>query len=161
MRLRIGDPAPDFNALDHRGRRVRLADYRGKKAVVLYFYPKDFTAVCTAESCGFRDMYGELADAETEVLGISLDSAESHKRFADQNHLPFPLLSDESKALTRSYGALSTIRSFLGLAKRMTYVIDKNGKIAGVFEGEMSARPHLDGVRSLVRSLRPRPAARP
>jgi peroxiredoxin Q/BCP len=153
MLLRTGDPAPDFDVVDHRGKRLRLSDFRGKKSVVLYFYPKDFTSVCTAESCGFRDMYEGLSSQATEVIGVSLDSPDSHRRFADEHRLPFPLVSDKEKRLTRSYGALSTVRSFLGLAKRLTYVIDKEGKVAGVFEGELSARPHLDGVKALVERL--------
>jgi peroxiredoxin Q/BCP len=152
MRLRPGDLAPDFDSIDHRGRRVHLADFRGVKAVVLYFYPKDFSSVCTAESCGFRDMYG-LAGAEVEVIGVSLDSTASHRKFAEENKLPFSLLSDRDKGLTRQYGALSTVRSFLGLAKRLTYVITKDGTIAGVFEGELSATPHLEGVKETVKKL--------
>lgn len=76
-------------------------------AVVLYFYPKDFTTICTAESCGFRDMYRELATANIEVVGVSLDSAESHRRFAARYELPFSLISDSNKLLTRQYGAKS------------------------------------------------------
>ncbi len=153
MLLRPGDQAPDFDVVDHNRRSVRLADFRGKKTVVLYFYPKDFTSICTAESCGFRDMYQALAGAGVEVVGVSLDSVDAHRRFAKQYDLPFSLVSDRDKDLTRRYGALSTIRSFLGLAKRLTYVIGVDGRIAGVFEGELSAKPHLDGVRSLVTTL--------
>ena len=133
---------------------MRLADLRGRKSLVLYFYPKDFTSVCTAESCGFRDMYQELASADVEVVGVSLDSADSHRRFAERYHLPFSLVSDSPKDLTRRYGALGTVRSFLGLAKRLTYVVDCNGRVAGVFEGELSATPHLTGVRELLKKLR-------
>jgi peroxiredoxin Q/BCP len=151
--LRPGDAAPDFDALDHSGRRVKLSDFHGRMAVVLYFYPKDFTSICTAESCGFRDMYRELASANVEVVGVSLDSVESHRRFAARYELPFSLISDSKKQLTREYGALSTVRSLFGLAKRLTYVIDRTGKVAGVFEGELSAKPHLQGVKDLVATL--------
>ena len=153
MLLRPGDQAPDFDVVDHKSQAVRLADFRGKKVVVLYFYPKDFTTICTAESCGFRDMYQTLAGAGVEVIGISLDSNDAHRRFAKQYELPFSLVSDGDKGLTRRYGALSTIRSFLGLAKRLTYVIGLDGRIAGVFEGELSAKPHLEGVKALVATL--------
>jgi peroxiredoxin Q/BCP len=145
--------APDLEATAHDGRKVSFAELRGKKLVVLYFYPKDFTSICTAESCGFRDMYSTLAAADVEVVGVSLDSKESHRRFAERYKLPFPLVSDKTKELTQKFGALSTIRSFLGIARRLTYVIDKEGKIAGVFEGELSASPHLEGVRALIRKL--------
>jgi peroxiredoxin Q/BCP len=151
--LRPGDQAPDFDVVDHNRRAVRLADFRGKKTVVLYFYPKDFTSICTAESCGFRDMYQNLAGANVEVVGVSLDSNDAHRRFAKQYDLPFSLISDRDKGLTRRYGALSTIRSLLGLAKRLTYVIGADGRIAGVFEGELSAKPHLEGVKTLVAGL--------
>jgi thioredoxin-dependent peroxiredoxin len=151
--LRPGDTAPDFDVLDHSGRRVKLSDFHGRMAVVLYFYPKDFTSICTAESCGFRDMYRGLASANVEVVGVSLDSADSHRRFATRYDLPFSLISDSTKDLTKRYGALSTVRSLLGLAKRLTYVIDRDGKVAGVFEGELSATPHLQGVKDLVARL--------
>jgi peroxiredoxin Q/BCP len=154
MRLRPGDTAPDFETIDHAGRKVRLSDYRGKKNVVLYFYPKDFTRVCTAETCGFRDMYNELRDANVEVFGVSLDTRESHRQFAEKHQIPFALLTDPTKALTRQYGALSTVRSLLGLAKRLTYVIDKQGRIAGAYEGELSAKVHLDGVRGCLWKLK-------
>jgi thioredoxin-dependent peroxiredoxin len=150
--LKVGQAAPDFDVVAHSGQRLRLADQRGKN-VVLYFYPKDFTMICTAEACGFRDMYEEIAKHGAEVIGISLDTDESHRKFAEKNHIQFPLVSDRDKSITRNYGALSSIRSFLGLAKRLTYVIDKSGTIAGVFEGELSANPHLRGARELLLRL--------
>jgi peroxiredoxin Q/BCP len=153
MLLRKGQPAPDFDVVDSQGRRLSLRDFRGKKNVVLYFYPRDFTSICTTESCGFEAMYDELTHADTEIIGVSLDSNASHRDFARKHGLRFPLVSDESKQLTRAYGALSTVRSILGRAARLTYVIDKEGLIAGVFEGELSAEPHLRGARDLVSRL--------
>jgi len=153
VKLKLGDPAPDFSVVDHRGRRVKLADFLGNRTLILYFYPKDFTSVCTAESCGFRDLYAGFASSQIEVIGVSLDSADSHRRFAERYALPFSLVSDTSRTLTRTYGALSSIRSLLGLAKRVTYVIDLDGKIAGVFEGELNALTHVEGVRDLVKKL--------
>ena len=153
MLLRPGDLAPDFDVTDHNGRMLRLSDFRGKKAVVLYFYPKDFTRICTAESCGFGEMHADLLATNIEVVGVSLDSNDSHRRFAKEYGLPFSLVSDGDRGLTRRYGALSTIRSLLGLAKRVTYVIGFDGRIAGVFEGELSSKPHLEGVRALAKTL--------
>lgn len=153
MLLRVGQTAPDFDVASSDGRRLRLADFRGVKNVVLYFYPRDFTQICTAETCGFRDMYDELISRTTEVIGVSLDSNESHQRFTEKYKLPFPLVSDASKSLTRAYGALGTIRSLLGIANRLTYVIDKAGTVAGVFEGSL-AEPHLRGVRDMLRNLK-------
>jgi len=161
MLLRPGQPAPDFDVVDSQGRRVHLADFRDTKNVVLFFYPRDFTSICTAESCGFEAMYDELAAADTEVIGVSLDSDASHREFAKKYHLRFPLVSDATKHLTRAYGALGTIRSILGRAQRLTYVIDKRGNIAGVFEGELSAEPHLAGARALVLELGRAPGASP
>jgi thioredoxin-dependent peroxiredoxin len=151
--LKVGQAAPDFDVLTHAGERLRLADHRGRRNVVLYFYPKDFTTICTAEACGFRDMYEEIAKHGAEVIGVSLDTDESHRRFAEKHKIPFPLVSDRDKSITRNYGAISTIRSLLGLAKRLTYIIDKNGVIAGVFEGELSAKTHLRGARELLQRL--------
>jgi thioredoxin-dependent peroxiredoxin len=152
MGVKIGEPAPDFEVTTSSGEKLRLSDFKGKKNVVLYFYPKDFTMVCTAETCGFRDMYEAIA-SRAEVIGVSLDSDESHRKFAREHGVPFPLVSDRDKSLTRKYGAISTIRSLLGLAKRITYVIDKTGTVAGVFEGELSPRPHLQGVKELLARL--------
>ncbi len=154
MLLKVGQAAPEFDVVTHSGQRLRLADHRGRKNVVLYFYPRDFTMICSAEACGFRDMYDEISKHGAEVIGVSLDSDESHRRFADKHSIPFPLVSDRDKSITRNYGAISTIRSLLGLAKRLTYIIDKNGVIAGVFEGELSAKTHLRGARELLQQLR-------
>src|SRR5262249_53126588 len=99
MLLRKGQPAPDFDVTDCDGRRIRLSDFRGKRNVVLYFYPRDFTSICTKESCGFQEMYDELARNDTEVIGVSLDSNASHREFARKNGIRFPLVSDASKQL--------------------------------------------------------------
>jgi thioredoxin-dependent peroxiredoxin len=152
MRMKVGDLAPDFEVTTSTGKLLKLSDFRGKRNVVLYFYPKDFTSVCTAETCGFRDMYDDVAH-KAEIIGVSLDSNESHRRFAQEHGVKFPLVADSDKSLTRRYGAIGTVRSLLGLAKRLTYVIDKEGKIAGVFEGELSPRPHLQGVKELLNRL--------
>jgi peroxiredoxin Q/BCP len=153
MLVKVGEPAPDFDVVASCGRRIRLADFVGSKNLVVYFYPKDFTTICTAETCGFRDMYDDIAGHDAEVIGISLDTDESHRKFSAANALPFPLVSDKTKSLTRSFGAIGTVRSLLGLAKRLTFVIDKKGIVAGIFEGELSARPHLRGVKDLLARL--------
>jgi peroxiredoxin Q/BCP len=153
MGLSIGQEAPDFDVTSSAGKRLRLSDFRGQKNVVLYFYPKDFTKVCTRESCGFRDMYGEIADI-AEVIGVSLDSDESHERFAKEHALTFPLVADADRSLARKYGAVGALRGFLGIAKRVTFVIDKGGKIAGIFTGELDAERHLSGVKGALAKLR-------
>jgi peroxiredoxin Q/BCP len=153
MPLRIGQRAPDFDVTSSSGERLRLSDLAGKKNVVLYFYPGDFTLVCTRETCGFRDAYAELVGEDTEVIGVSLDSDESHQRFAREYNVPFALVSDPDRALTRSYDATGLLARLTGRIGRVTYVIDKGGKIAGVFDSEIRASAHVDGVRELVQKL--------
>lgn len=153
MSLRVGQKAPDFDVTSSSGKRLRLADFLGKKNVVLYFYPKDFTLVCTRETCGFRDAYEELAGHDTEVIGVSVDSDASHEKFAAEYKVPFSLVSDEQKRLSTSYGAVGGLRSLFGTTGRVTYVIDKKGEIAGVFESQLRASAHVDGVRELIRKL--------
>lgn len=153
MSLRVGQKAPEFEVVASSGAKVKLSDFRGKKNVVLYFYPGDFTPICTKETCGFRDMYADLASKDTVVVGISTDSDSSHERFIAEYKLEFPLVSDASRELAKTYGATGFLRNLLGKTARMTFVIDKNGDIAGIFQGEFSASAHLDGVRQLVAKL--------
>jgi peroxiredoxin Q/BCP len=151
--LKIGAAAPDFDVTAHDGKRLRLADYVGKKNLVLYFYPKDFTAVCTAEACGFRDMYDELLGKDTEVIGVSVDDNSSHDRFAKKHGVTFPLVADPKKELAAKYQATGFFSDLLGGTKRITYVIDKAGKIAGVFDSAIRAGQHLDGVKQAIATL--------
>lgn len=153
MPLRVGQKAPDFDVTSSSGQRLKLSELAGKKNVVLYFYPGDFTLVCTKETCGFQGAYEELKSKDTEVIGVSVDSDESHRKFADQYGIQFQLVSDGNKELARQYGATSLLRDILGKTGRVTYVIDKKGEIAGVFEGELSAKKHVEGARELIRKL--------
>lgn len=154
MTLRIGQRAPDFDVVSSSGKRLKLADFIGKKNLVLYFYPGDFTPVCTKETCGFNSLYDELAAQDTEVVGVSVDSDESHRQFAQKYGLSFSLVSDGDKELAKRYEATGLLRDLIGKTKRITYVIDKKGDIAGVFTGELSASKHVDGARDLIRKLR-------
>jgi peroxiredoxin Q/BCP len=140
--LRVGDRAPDFSLLDERGLPVSLKDYLGKKTVVLYFYPKDFTAGCTAEACSFRDNYKSILDKGAAVVGVSLDSVESHLRFSQKYSLPFTILSDRSKEVAKAYGVLG-VGGFL--AKRITFIINKDGKITHVFP-KVDVKQHSEAV---------------
>lgn len=153
MVLSVGDDAPDFEAVASDGRRVRLSDFRNRKNVVLYFYPRDFTRICTAEACGFRDMSDVLAQRDVEVIGVSMDGDERHRKFAAEHALAFPLISDTDRALSTRYGAMTALRALVGLMKRVTYVIDKRGKIAGIITERMRADAHVNGVRDLVSRL--------
>ncbi len=153
MALRIGQKAPDFDVTSSAGQRLELSDFIGEKNVVLYFYPGDFTLVCTRETCGFRDSYAELASKDTEVIGVSVDSDASHQRFAKEYGVPFALVSDTNKSLAATYEATGLFSRLIGKTSRVTYVIDKKGFIAGVFDSELRASAHVDGVRDLIRKL--------
>ncbi|HKZ35055.1 MAG TPA: thioredoxin-dependent thiol peroxidase [Patescibacteria group bacterium] len=128
--------AKDFNLPDENGKYHRLSDYLGKW-VVLYFYPKDDTPGCTKEACSFRDYFGELKKYGVVILGISKDSVASHKKFSDKYHLPFSLLSDETKETLKAYGAWG-VKKFVGKefegVLRNTYLIDGNGDVRKTYE---------------------------
>ena len=153
MSLCVGDTALEFDLISSDGRKLRLAEFKGKKNVVLYFYPKDFTPVCTAEACGFRDNYAALQTLDTEVIGVSMDDDGSHGKFAEKHGVPFALVSDPEKKLAISYGAFEGIRALFGKVKRITYVIDKQGKIAAVFDSQLFAGNHVQGARKTIEAL--------
>jgi peroxiredoxin Q/BCP len=151
--LSVGQEAPPFEVVATGGKTLKLADYRGKKNVVLFFYPKDFTRVCTAEVCGFRDMYEDLVGKDTEVIGVSLDSDASHEKFATKHNVPYPLVADKGRTLARSYQAIGGLGGLIGITKRVTYLIDKEGKIRGAFDGTFDADVHLGGVKDALAKL--------
>jgi peroxiredoxin Q/BCP len=153
MSIAVGDKAPDFEVVTSSGKSVKLSDFAGKKNVVLYFYPGDFTPVCTKETCGFRDMHEDLASQDTEIIGVSVDSDESHRRFAEEYKIPFELVSDGKREIAKLYGATGFLRDILGKARRMTFVIDKKGRIAAILESELRASKHIDGVRDALKNL--------
>ena len=125
----IGQPAPDFKLQDQKGDWHTLSQHRGQW-VVLYFYPKDFTAGCTTEVCQFRDDVHKLHKAGALVLGVSLDDVKSHAEFADKYHVPFPLLSDHEQVAAKEYGVLTYSQKMnLSYAKRETFLIDPQGRI--------------------------------
>jgi len=132
--VKEGEVAPPFTTQMVTGDNetpVSLSDFRGKK-VILYFYPKDQTPGCTKEACSFRDDYSHYTDAGLVVLGCSIDSADAHKDFIRKYNLPFPLLLDPDKKIATAYGAANGI-PILGLDRRITYVIDENGKVLKVY----------------------------
>ena len=133
--LKVGQKAPAFSLPNQDGIIVNLSDYKGKK-IVLYFYPKDDTPGCTKESCAFRDGIDEIHDIAAEVIGVSADSVESHKKFSKKYNLNFPLLSDESKKMIHSSGVWKEKslygRKFMGI-ERTTFMINENGKIDEIF----------------------------
>ena len=131
-----GQKAPDFALPSHTGNTVRLADFKGKKNVILYFYPRDDTPGCTREACDFRDRHELLGSRDTVVLGVSKDPLESHLRFATKYELPFPLLSDAQGDVVERYGVWkekkSYGRTFMGI-ERTTFLIDKQGVLRKIF----------------------------
>jgi len=134
--LVAGDKAPDFSAKDQSGNTVSLSDFKGKK-VVLYFYPKDDTPGCTKEACNFRDNFELLKKKGYVVLGVSVDSERSHKKFIEKYELPFTLISDTEKQVVNAYGVWGKKkfmgREYMGTA-RVTFVIDENGIIEKVID---------------------------
>ena len=131
-----GSVAPNFAAKDENGATVRLKDLRGQK-VVLYFYPKDDTPGCTKEACSFRDAFADFKKRDIKVLGVSIDSEASHKKFAAKYKLPFTLLADPDHSIADAYGVYGEKkfmgRTYMGV-KRMTFLIDEKGKVKKVFE---------------------------
>ena len=144
----VGQPAPDFDLADAQGHRVRLADFRGKQAVVLYFYPKDDTPGCTKEACSFRDSYETFKEAGAEVIGVSSDSEASHAKFATKFKLPFTLLADAGGALRKRYGVPATLGLLPG---RMTFVIDREGIVRHVFNSQLQATRHVDEALKILK----------
>jgi peroxiredoxin Q/BCP len=153
--LELGQEAPAFDAIASDGRRVTLQSFRDKKNVVLYFYPRDFTRGCTAEACGFRDMYEDLVSRDTEVIGVSLDTNDSHEKFAAKHKVPFPLVADVDRSIAKSYEVIGGLRGLLGIVKRVTFVIDKQGKIAAILASEISIDKHVSGVNAALAKLPP------
>lgn len=132
QQVSAGEAAPDFELIDQDGNQHSIEDYRGKW-VALYFYPKDNTPGCTTQACEFRDNIFAFKSANCEILGVSLDDAESHKAFAEKHGLPFPLLADTEGTTADAYGVKSKLFG-MTLAKRQTFLIDPEGNIAKHYE---------------------------
>ncbi len=153
-----GTPAPPFTLATHTSDTpISLSDFRGTQSVVLYFYPKDDTPGCTTESCTFRDMQKEFAEAGAAILGVSLDDAESHKAFAEKFRLPFPLLADTDASVSTAYGVYKE-KNFYGKKsmgiERTTFIIDRDGNIAKVFP-RVKVDQHGDETLAFLRENLP------
>jgi peroxiredoxin Q/BCP len=131
-----GDPAPDFCLPSTEGHDICLSDYRGRQAVVLYFYPRDDTPGCTAEACSFRDVRSRFQEKDAEILGVSTDSVTSHRKFREKYGLTFPLLADRDHQVAERYGVWQ-MKKFMGRehmgVARTTFVIGKDGIVKAVF----------------------------
>ena len=147
--IKEGMKAPAFEAMDQHGALVRLADYAGKSNVVLYFYPKDDTPGCTAQACSLRDGFSALQAAGAVILGVSADTTESHKAFAEKFRLPFSLLADPDRRIIEAYGVKMPL---LGMARRVTILIDRQGTIRKVIR-DVRTKDHDQQVLALLKSL--------
>ena len=149
--LKKGDAAPDFALPDQDEVIHHLSDYRGQR-VLVYFYPKDNTPGCTKEACGLRDDYEEIQAANIVVLGISYDTPESHRRFIEKYELPFTLLSDPKKEVTKAYGATG----WYPLPMRRSFLIDEEGSIIQIIS-DVDVTTHSQDVLNYFRETDPRP----
>ncbi|MDI9257635.1 peroxiredoxin [Flavobacterium sedimenticola] len=149
MGLQVGDTLPHFIAVDSHGNPFDSKHYDGK-ALVIYFYPKDDTRVCTVQACSFRDQYEDFKALGAEVIGVSSDSAKSHQKFASKYRLPFLLLSDSDKKLRKLFGVPNDL--FGLLPGRVTYVIDKKGIVQLVFNS-MSGKIHIQKALQMLKTM--------
>lgn len=149
MAIKVGDKLPHFTALDSDGNAFDSKMYDGKSLVV-YFYPKDDTRVCTEQACSFRDQYEDFKALGAEVVGVSSDSVKSHQKFASRYRLPFILLFDDNKKLRKLFGVPNDL---LGLLPgRVTYVVDKNGIVQLVFNS-MSGKIHIQKALGILQKV--------
>lgn len=143
--MNIGDRAPELLGVNEKGEEIHLSDYRGKK-VVLYFYPKDSTSGCTAQACNLRDNYDALRRAGYEVIGVSVDSDKSHRKFIEKNGLPFTLIADTEKKLVEQFGVWGEKsmygRKYMGTF-RTTFILDENGVVERIISPkEVKTKDH-------------------
>ena len=149
--ISVGDRAPEFTGTAADGRRVSLAEFRGNHAVVVFFYPRDNTSICTQEACAFRDAFDDFVQAGAVVIGVSSDSNETHQGFAASQRLPYLLIADVDGSLRRAFGVPN---SLLILPGRVTYVIDREGIVRHVFNALLQGKQHTDEALRIVRELR-------
>ncbi len=153
MRPKPGDMAPDFSGVTTDGSKVQLKDFRGKK-LVLYFYPMDDTPGCTAQACSLRDHDAAIRAKGAAILGVSAQGVESHQRFTTKYKLGFPLLADTDRAVARAYGTIGgglggTLRGMLGMAERVTFVIDEQGRVTHVID-DVNTKDHAGQLLALL-----------
>ena len=148
--IHAGDRAPEFTVTAADGREVSLAKFRGKHTVVIFFYPRDNTSICTQEACAFRDAFEDFVQAGAVVIGVSSDSNETHQSFAAARHLPYLMIADVDGALRRMFGVPN---SLLILPGRVTYVIDRDGIVRHVFNALLQGKQHTQEALRIVREL--------
>jgi peroxiredoxin Q/BCP len=146
-----GDPIPPFSVLDQDRKTWTRDDVLGEGPVIIYFYPKDETPVCTAEACHFRDDFAAFTDVGARVFGVSADSPESHATFAANHRLPFRLLADEGNAMKAAFGVKAAMGIFPG---RVTFVVDAAGVVQHAFSAQLHAKKHVDEALRVLRTLK-------
>ena len=148
----IGKPAPDFTLPSTSGEAVTLRQFKGKKTVVLYFYPKDETPGCTKEACGFRDLREEFEKNGAVILGVSNDPVDSHQKFREKHKLPFDLLADEDAAVSKAFGVYKQKnlygKKYLGI-ERTTFIIDRTGRVAQIYP-KVKVEGHVQDVLGFI-----------
>ena len=151
--VKEGNKAPDFSGKNQNGNPVKLSSFKGKKNVVLYFYPKDMTPGCTIEACDFRDQFKKFT--ASVILGVSIDPPERHQRFIDMYGLPFELIADENKKIVCKYGVWQEKKlygkSFMGIV-RSTFIIDKNGVVQKIFS-KVKVKGHVNEVLGILKGI--------
>lgn len=146
--LQIGDKVPSFTLKDQHGNDFNINDHIGKKKMVIYFYPKDESGVCTKEACSFRDSFADFTDANAIVVGINSASVASHKSFAEHHRLPFTILSDPGNKVLKQFG----IKNVLFITGRETFIIGLDGKIAFSYRAFLDGSGHSEKVLEFLRS---------
>lgn len=147
--LAVGDSMPSFSLIDQDGHTFNSADYAGKSILVIYFYPKDESMVCTKEACSFRDSFNDFTKAGAKVIGINGGTVESHKEFSDHYKLPFILLSDPGDKVYHLFG----VKNKMFMTGRETFIIDLHGKIAFTYEAMMQGKKHADDALAFIRKV--------
>lgn len=151
MSIKIGDRCPNFEGINQHGKKISASDYLMKKNLVVFFYPKDNTSGCIAEVCSFRDTYEDFLALNTEVIGLSSDSVNSHQHFASKHHLNFNIIADKGGVIRKTFGVKG---KFFGLIPgRVTYIIDKNGIVQNIFENLFEAELHIKNAMEIIASI--------
>jgi peroxiredoxin Q/BCP len=156
--LKAGDEAPDFRLPDHDGRPQRLSELLGRKPLILYFYPADFTPGCTKEACDLRDLHVRILASGPRVVGVSPQPPDSHSRFREEYGLPFVLLSDEDKTAIKAYG----VDGPLGIGvRRATFLIDERRRIVDAVLADLRIGRHQEFVERAIAAREGRSGSRP
>lgn len=150
MAIQIGDKLPEFNLIDQDGNDFSITTLIGKKVLVIYFYPKDYTPGCTQEACSFRDSYEDFKSLGAEVIGISSDEATRHEKFAKSFKLPFILLADTKNKVRKLFGVPNHL--FGLIPGRVTYIVDKKGVIRAVYDS-MNALSHIRSAKEIIKKI--------